>query len=134
MGIRLERWQSALLCGVFGTALAAYAVLVTDFHVAYQDFLILTYLWAPAWAAVVLLAVFVFDKGARPADAIAAWCLGTAVSLVFVNYENLFGNITAGPFFNQPVIDALHGADISGLVSVTVAAGVYFAARKLRAA
>jgi nucleobase:cation symporter-1, NCS1 family len=132
MGIRLERWQSALGCGILGTALAAYAVLVTDFHVAYQDFLILTYLWAPAWAAVVLLAVFVFDKRGRPADAVAAWCLGTAVSLVFVNYQNLFGNVMQGPFFNQQLIDALHGADLSGIVSVGVAAGVYYAARTRR--
>jgi NCS1 family nucleobase:cation symporter-1 len=134
MGIRLERWQSALGCGILGTALAAYAVLISDFHVAYQDFLVLTYLWAPAWAAVVLLAVFVFDKRGRPADAVAAWFLGTAVSLVFVNYQNLFGNVMPGPFFNQPLVDALHGADLSGLVSVAVAAGVYFAARTWRQA
>lgn len=133
MGIRLERWQSALGCGILGTALAAYAVLVSDFHVAYEDFLVLTYLWAPAWAAVVLLTVFVFDKHRRPADALTAWFLGTAVSLLFVNYENLFGNLTAGPFFNQPLIDALHGADLSGVVSVAVAAGIYFAMRKARA-
>src|SRR5207245_553532 len=53
MGISLKRWQTALGCGILGTALAAYAVLVSDLHVAYEDFLILTYLWAPAWAAVV---------------------------------------------------------------------------------
>jgi nucleobase:cation symporter-1, NCS1 family len=135
MGIKLERWQSAFLCGALGTGLAAYAVLVSDFHVAYEDFLILTYLWAPAWAAVVLLSLFVFDRRrARPADAVAAWFLGTAVSLAFVNYQNLFGNVTSGPFFNQSLIDALHGADLSGLVSVAVAAGVYFAARRYRTA
>ena len=120
--------------GFLGTALAAYAVLVSDFHVAYQDFLVLTYLWAPAWAAVVLLAVFAFDRRGRPGDAVAAWFLGTALSLIFVNYQNLFGNVTAEPFFNQPLIDAMHGADISGLVSVAVAACVYFAARMLRPA
>src|SRR5207302_4892692 len=93
MGIKLQRWQTALGCGVLGTVLAAYAVLVSDFHVAYEDFLVLTYLWAPAWAAVVLLAVFVFDRRGRPADAVAAWFLGTVVSLLFVNYVNLFGNV-----------------------------------------
>src|SRR5207248_2733086 len=66
MGIRLQRWQTALGCGLLGTALATYAVLVTDFHVAYEDFLILTYLWAPAWAAVVLLSFFVFEGRGRP--------------------------------------------------------------------
>jgi NCS1 family nucleobase:cation symporter-1 len=135
MGVRLKRWQTALGCGVLGTALAAYAVLVTDFHVAYEDFLILTYLWAPAWAAVVLLAFFVFDTGARPGLAVLAWAAGTLASLAFVNYTNLFGNVAAGrAFFNDPLIGSLHGADLSGLVSVAVAAAVYWSGRMLRRA
>src|SRR5207253_491055 len=122
MGIRLKRWQTALGCGVLGTALATYAVLISDFHVAYEDFLILTYLWAPAWAAVVLLSFFVFEGKSRPALALAAWIAGTLTSLVFVNYVNLFGNLVAKPsFFNDGLIATLHGADLSGLISVGVA-------------
>ena len=133
MGIRLKRWQSALGCGLLGTALAAYAVLVTDFHVAYEDFLILTYLWAPAWAAVVLLSFFIFDSQARPVAALLAWLAGTVASLVFVNYENLFGNVSsASSFFNDRLIGALDGADISGLVSIGAAAIAYVALRRLR--
>ena len=78
MGIRLRRWQTALGCGLLGTALAAYAVLVSDFHLAYEDFLILTYLWAPAWAAVVLLSFFVFEGRPRPASRWWHGCAGTA--------------------------------------------------------
>src|SRR5229473_749524 len=133
MGIRLQRWQTALGCGILGTALAAYAVLVSDLHVAYEDFLILTYLWAPAWAAVVLLSFFVFEGKARPRLAIIAWLTGTAVSLLFVNYDNLFGNLIASPrFFNDGLIGGLHGADASGLVSMAVAAAVYWGGRRLR--
>ena len=132
MGIKLPRWQTALGCGVLGTALAAYAVLVTDFHVAYEDFLILTYLWAPAWAAVVVLSFFVFESKARPGLALGAWLAGTAASLVFVNYANLFGNVvTSTHFFNDSLIRALHGADVSGLVSVAIAAAVYTAGRRM---
>jgi NCS1 family nucleobase:cation symporter-1 len=128
MGIRLQRWQTALGCGILGTALAAYAVLVTDFHVAYEDFLILTYLWAPAWAAVVLLSFFVFEGKARATPALIAWLAGTVASLVFVNYQNIFGNTFGVPsYFNDTVIRALHGADISGLVSMGVAAVAYLA-------
>jgi len=135
MGVRIERWQSALGCGLLGTALAAYAVLVSDFHVAYEDFLILTYLWAPAWAAVVLLSFFVFEGRARPALALVSWLAGTAASLAFVNYENLFGNLLPGSsFFNEGLIAGLHGADLSGLISVAVAGGVYWTARRLRPA
>ncbi|HEY8761635.1 MAG TPA: hypothetical protein VIP52_12080, partial [Candidatus Dormibacteraeota bacterium] len=131
MGIRLRRWQTALGCGLLGAALAAYAVLVSDFHLAYQDFLVLTYLWAPAWAAVVLLSFFVFEGRARPRLALAAWLAGTATSLLFVNYESLFGNLTATSFFNHGLVAGLHGADLSGLVSIAVAAAVYWGARRL---
>jgi NCS1 family nucleobase:cation symporter-1 len=135
MGVRLERWQTALACGVLGTALAAYAVLVSDFHLAYEDFLILTYLWAPAWAAVVLLSFFLFDKRPRPRLAVLAWVAGTACSLVFVNYSNLFSNLFSAPsFFNDGLIRGLHGADFSGLVSVAVAAAVYWSGQRLRSA
>jgi NCS1 family nucleobase:cation symporter-1 len=132
MGIRLRRWQTALGCGLLGAALATYAVLVSDFHVAYQDFLVLTYLWAPAWAAVVLLSFFVFEGRARPRLALAAWLAGTAMSLLFVNYESLFGNLTTAAFFNHGLIAGLHGADLSGLVSIAVAAAVYGGARRLQ--
>jgi len=135
MGFKLRRWQTALACGVLGTALASYAVLVSDFHLAYEDFLILTYLWAPAWAAVVLLTFFLFE--ARPSTrlALVAWLAGTATSLAFVNYANLFSNLSGAPtLFNEGLVNALHGADVSGLVSVAVAAAVYWTGRRMRAA
>jgi nucleobase:cation symporter-1, NCS1 family len=132
MGIRLRRWQTALGCGLLGAALATYAVLVSDFHIAYQDFLVLTYLWAPAWAAVVLLSFFVFEGRARPQVALIAWLAGTATSLLFVNYESLFGNLTTASFFNHGLIAGLHGADLSGLVSIAVAAAVYWGVRRLQ--
>ena len=133
MGIRLPRWQAAVACGLLGTALAAYAVLVSDFHLAYEDFLILTYLWAPAWAAVVLLSFFVFEGKPRPTLALGAWAAGTMVSLAFVNYGNLFSNLGAGPtFFNAGLIGGLHGADLSGLVSAGVAAAAYLGMRRQR--
>jgi NCS1 family nucleobase:cation symporter-1 len=134
MGIRLKRWQTALGCGILGTAVAAYAVLISDFHVVYEDFLILTYLWAPAWAAVVLLSFFVFEGKARPGLALGAWLAGTVVSLLFVNYANLFSNVTTkASFFNDGLIGGLHGADLSGLVSIAVAAAVYWGGRRLAA-
>jgi NCS1 family nucleobase:cation symporter-1 len=135
MGIRLRRWQTALGCGVLGAALAAYAVLISDFHVAYEDFLILTYLWAPAWAAVVLLSLFLFERRPKPCLALVAWLAGTATSLLFVNYDNLFSNLVpAHGFFNGGLVDSLHGADLSGLVSVTVAAAVYWTGHSVRSA
>src|SRR6266851_5727006 len=108
MGIRLPRWQTALGCGILGTALAAYAVLVS---------------------------FFVFEGKARPRLAVVAWLAGTAASLLFVNYDNLFGNLISSPhFFNDGLITSLHGADTSGLVSIAVAAAVYWGSRRVRPA
>lgn len=130
LGIRLKRWRTALAAGLLGAAIATVAVVIWDFHLFYEDFLILTYLWAPAWAAVVLLSFFVLGQGrARPA--ILAWVIGTAVSLVFVNYPNLFSTAFPSAHFpNQSLIDAMHGADLSGIVSVVVAAALYLGLRK----
>lgn len=131
LGVRLKRWQTALGAGLLGAAIATIAVVILDFHQFYEDFLILTYLWAPAWAAVVLLTVFVL-KRARPLPALLAWLIGTVLSLVFVNYPNLFSTVLPSAHFpNQPLIDALHGADLSGLVSVGVAAVAYLGLRRL---
>jgi NCS1 family nucleobase:cation symporter-1 len=133
LGIRLKRSQTALAAGILGAAIATVAVVIWDFHLFYQDFLILTYLWAPAWAAVVLLSVFVLGKG-KPRPAVLAWLVGTGVSLVFVNYPNLFSTAFPGAhFLNQPLIDGLHGADVSGIASVLVAAGSYIGLRKVMA-
>ncbi len=133
LGIRMKRWQTALGAGVLGAAIATVAVVAWDFHLFYQDFLILTYLWAPAWAAVVLLSFFVVGQG-KPKPALSAWLLGTAASLLFVNYPNLFASaFPAAQFPNQPLIDALHGADLSGLVSVVIAAGSYLGLRRVMA-
>jgi NCS1 family nucleobase:cation symporter-1 len=133
LGIRLKRWQTALAAGILGAVIATVAVVIWDFHLFYEDFLILTYLWAPAWAAVVLLSFFVFGQGkARPA--VLAWVIGTAVSLLFVNYPILFSTVFPGAHFpNQPLIDALHGADVSGVASVLVAAGSYLGLRRVMA-
>ncbi|MGH7863137.1 MAG: purine-cytosine permease family protein [Candidatus Dormibacteraceae bacterium] len=122
MGIRLRRWQTAAACGILGALLASYAVVFHDFHSAYEQFLLLTYLWAPAWAAVVLLAVFVLRRGSA-GRALLAWAAGSLASLLFVNYPNIFPGLHA---FNQPLVDQLHQADISGLVSIGVAALVYW--------
>ena len=81
-----------------------------------------------------LLTFFLFEGKARPGLALGAWVAGTATSLVFVNYVNLFGNVFAGQtFFNDGLITALHGADLSGLVSIGVAAAVYWAGRRVSA-
>jgi hypothetical protein len=59
---------------------------------------------------------------------VLSWAAGTAASLVFVNYPNIFPSVTRG--LNQPLIDALHGADLSGLISAGVAALCFLILRR----
>ncbi len=131
IGVRFRRWQTALLCGVAGTLLATYAVVVQNFTTAYQQFLLLTYLWMPAWAVILLLGWRAGTR-TRRGPAILAWVVATAVSLLFVNYPNVFPQVSHG--FNQSLITALDGADISGLVSGLVAGGAYLGLRRVWAA
>lgn len=121
LGLRVPRWQATLGGGIAATLLAAGAVLFREFQLGYQQVLLLAYLWTPAWAVIVLMAFFA--KGVRhPTPALVAWALGTAAGLVFVNYAAL---LPGGQGFNRALIDMLHGADLSGLVSMLVAAGSY---------
>src|SRR5258708_31079126 len=122
MGIRLRRWQTALACGVLGTAFASYAVLVSDFHLAFEDFLILTYLWAPAWAAVVLLSFFLFESSPRPRLALFAWLAGTVPSPASVNYLHLFTHLAGTPrVFNDALVHAPPAAGLTRLLRVGTA-------------
>ena len=49
-------------------------------------------------------------------------------------YDNLFSNLVSAPhFFNDGLIGHLHGADVSGLISIAVAAVVYWLGLRLPA-
>src|SRR5260370_15002341 len=114
-------------------ASASYAGLFMSFPLAFEDFLLPPYLWAPAWAAVVLLSFFLFEASPRPRLALFAWLARTVTSLTFVNYLNLFSNVACTPrFFNDALVNALHGAGLSGLLSLSVASAVSCNGRRLR--
>jgi len=157
MDIPLRRWLSALVCGAVAAALVlwiglfshfaqaqSYHDLTTtnEFLGAYVYFLLLTYLWVPAWAAVLLLDFFVFRRGRYAADdltrgragrywylggfrwqALVAWLAGLAATIPFVSYAQL-------PWMRQPYIGPastlLGGADISGIVGALVAGLLYY--------
>jgi NCS1 family nucleobase:cation symporter-1 len=153
MDIPLRRWLSALICGVVG-ALLVYWIglfthyngqsltqvqskdLITGFLGLYVNFLLLTYLWVPAWAAVVLIDFFVFRKGRYAArqltlgrggaywyiaglrwQALVAWLAGLAAAIPFVN----------ATLFQGPLSHLLGGIDISGVVGAVVAGILYYA-------
>jgi NCS1 family nucleobase:cation symporter-1 len=155
MDIPLRRWWSALLCGIIG-AVGVYSIglfshfnqahtyseLVTNFLGVYVDFLLLTYLWLPAWAAVLLVDFFVFRRGRYASleltagrkglywynggvfwRAVLSWLVGVVVTIPFIASATL-------PWMTQPwqgpLAHLLGGMDISGIVGAIVSALLYY--------
>ena len=123
LDLRLPRWTAALGCGVIGGILAYFAMFVSSFKDQYTNFLLITYLWVPSWAAVVLVDMFVFRRPAglltlfrwRP---ILAWLIGLVVAVPFVN----------STLWQSPLaVNVLHNTDISGYVGALVGGLAYLA-------
>ena len=155
MDIPLKRWISALLCGIIGAVCVygigifshfnqaqTYSELTTNFLGVYEDFLLLTYLWVPAWAAVLLIDFFVFRRGRYTPEeltrgrggfywyrggvfwrALIAWLVGFAITIPFIATATL-------PWLGQPwqgsLAHLLGGMDISGIIGAIVSGLLYF--------
>jgi len=127
LDVRLERWKTAALCGAVGGVLASYALFAGNFLVTYQNFLLVTYIWAPAWAAVVLLDLLgsrteriestTFSQNSRVRwPALVSLVAGTVAAIPFVN----------STLWQSPIaVHALYGADISGFVSFAVGGAIF---------
>ena len=121
LNLRVPRWAAALGCGLVGGVLAYFAMFVSNFAAQYTNFLLITYLWVPSWAAVVLVDLFVFRRRAGLPSllrgrAVLAWLLGLAVAVPFVD-----STLWQGPI----AVHLLHNADISGYVGALVGAAAY---------
>ncbi len=155
MDIPLRRWASALICGLVGgicvyciglfshfSQARTYTELTTSFLGFYVDFLLLTYLWVPAWAAVLLVDFFVFRHGSYAVyqltsgrrgfywyqggvfwRAIIAWIVGFLVTIPFIGSATLPWLATP---WQGPLAHLLGGMDISGIVGALVSGGLYY--------
>jgi NCS1 family nucleobase:cation symporter-1 len=144
-----------LLCGIIGalgvygiglfshfTQAQTYAALVSNFLGGYVDFLLLTYLWVPAWAAVLLVDFFIVRRGRYASEeltrgkqgcywyrggvfwrAFIAWVVGVVITIPFIGSATL-------PWLSQPwqgpLAHLLGGMDISGIVGAVVSAFLYY--------
>src|SRR2546427_5236072 len=121
LNLRIRRWTAALACGAIGGVLAYIAMFMSNFKDQYTNFLLITYLWVPSWAAVVLVDMFVV--GRRPGRlmpfngrAVLAWLIGLAVAIPFVNSS----------LWQSPLaVNVLPNPDISGYVGAVVGGGAY---------
>jgi nucleobase:cation symporter-1, NCS1 family len=155
MDIPVRRWVSALLCGLvggifmYGIALFShfnraqtYNDLTTNFLSFYTDFLLLTYLWVPAWAAVLLIDFFVLRKGRYLSTqltagrggrywyrggvfwrAVSAWFIGFVVTIPFISSATLPWLSTP---WQGPLAHLLGGMDFSGIIGALVSGTLYY--------
>jgi nucleobase:cation symporter-1, NCS1 family len=121
LNLRLARWTAALAFGVVGGVLAYIAMFISNFKDQYTNFLLITYLWVPPWAAVVLVDMFVLKRRAARAvpyngRALLAWLIGLAAAIPFVDSS----------LWQSPLaVNVLHNADISGYVGALIGAVTY---------
>jgi len=121
LNLRVRRWTAALVFGLVGGVLAYIAMFISNFKDQYTNFLLITYLWVPPWAAVVLVDMFVFKRrpprvGPYNGRAVLAWLIGLAVAIPFVD-SSLWQSPLAA--------NLLHNADISGYVGAIVGGVIY---------
>src|SRR5256714_916104 len=122
LNLRIKRWAAALACGTIGGVLAYVAMFISNFKDQYTNFLLITYLWVPSWAAVVLVDMFVFRRRpGRPMTfnrrAVLAWLIGLAVAIPFINSS----------LWQSPLaVNLLHNPDISGYVWAAVGGVAYW--------
>jgi len=121
LNLRMRRWTAALLLGGLGGVLAYFAMFISNFKDQYTNFLLVTYLWVPSWAAVVLVDLFILRRrqaapGLVSWRAVAAWLVGVAVAVPFVD----------STLWQSPLaVNVLHNTDISGYVGALVGGVVY---------
>ena len=121
LNLRLRRWTAALLCGLLGGVLAFFAMFISNFKDQYTNFLLITYLWVPSWAAVLLVDMFVFRRADRRGPkinraAVAAWLIGVAGAVPFID----------STLWQSPLaVHALHNTDVSGYVGAILGGGAY---------
>ena len=137
IGIRLRRWTAALVVGGLGGAFAAFIVAQgAGFAQAYFSFLLVTYVWFPAWCVIVLIDFwrrpalppaedFVTGSSRLPAWNVAAlvtFALGTVATLLFFLDPGVFeGPLAKGLFHDPPAdISSIAGTLFSGLLFIAL--------------
>lgn len=143
MRVRISRPAAVVADGVIATAMAAYALFVSDFTASFQNFLALMVLWIAPWAGVYLADIWVrrntYDahglqevrggpywyRGGWNPPALVAFVAGVVCTYLFTNATLLRG----------PLVGTVDGADISVFVGLVVSFGLYgaLASRSARA-
>ncbi|MEU0987022.1 cytosine permease [Streptomyces sp. NPDC005953] len=134
VGLRLPRMATVLLCGLLGTAIACYALFISDFTDALSNILELSVAFAGPWIAIIASDLLMrhnrydgvelhdespqgpywFSGGTNWAGC-TALVAGTTVGALCMNTT----------LFTGPIASALGGADLTFVFGPTVAACLY---------
>src|SRR5213593_3945642 len=137
MGVRLSRTALAVIAGIVGYLVTIYFVFQPSFAKAFDNWMISLLLWMSPWTGVILADFFIKRKGHIDVDelyqepersgygdinwgAIAAFVAGLVAGWTV---EDGLVPALQGPISTQ----LLSGADLSWLVGIVVAGGVYLA-------
>ncbi len=137
MGIRLSRTAMALIAGVVGYLVTIYFVFQPSFAKAFDNWMISLLLWMSPWAGVVLADFFVKRRGHIDVDELYREPERSAYGDVnWAGIAAFVAGLIAGWTVEDGLVPALQGpistrwlggADLSWLVGIVVAGGVYLA-------
>src|SRR5213082_208465 len=137
MGLRLSRTAVALIAGVVGYLVTIYFVFQPSFAKAFDNWMISLLLWMSPWAGVVLTDFFIVRRGRidvaelyREPERSAYGDINWGAIAAFVVGLVAGWSVEDGlvPALKGPIsIKLLSGADLSWLVGIVVAGGVYLA-------
>jgi NCS1 nucleoside transporter family len=135
MGLRLSRTAMALIAGVVGYLVTIYFVFQPSFAQAFDNWMISLLLWMSPWAGVVLADFFVVRRGRidvqelyREPERSAYGDINWGAIVAFVVGLVAGWSVEQGlvPALQGPIsTKLLNGADLSWLVGIVVAGGVY---------
>ena len=144
MGIRLSRTALALIVGIVGYLVTIYFVFEPSFAKAFDNWMISLLLWMSPWAGVVMADFFIKRRG--HIDVAELYRAPEASAYGDINWAGIvafFAGLAAGWSVEDGLVPALQGpistgllsgADLSWLVGIVVAGGLYLVVSRREAA
>lgn len=138
LGLRVRRHHAVGIDAVVGTAMAVYAIFITDFLTTLAEFLQLALIWYAPFTAVFVVDLFLrrreydglelhrpggkywYDRGFNWGG-LAALAAGMVTAFFFANTTHWQSPIST---------EFLSGADVSALVGFVVSGGIYFTLKR----
>jgi NCS1 nucleoside transporter family len=137
MGVRLSRTAMALIAGVVGYVVTIYFVFQPSFAKAFDNWMISLLLWMSPWAGVVLADFFIKRRGQIDVDQLYREPEQSAYGDInWAGIVAFIAGLIAGWSVEDGLVGALQGpistkllggADLSWLVGIVVAGGLYLA-------